>query len=500
MKLKFITIFSLFFLFCGISALSQISCEKWKDPLWTGFTFPQVEFVDAATGTTGSLIFKNVFPFPDQFIQKQALFAARTLYPSSNDENLPVLQKIIYTLNKDDASSPILSGTEISTFFNSTLIDDAEQTGGTNKVIYDTRSALIRDLSNAYLLKPQGENSGEIDAYLTGMTYAVAYQNEVLPVAGRVPGGNWLDGNSITGYFLQWLTHKDPLFLHKINETALLISPWNFDDAIKNTLGSAQSVEGLWIEYQNFLQKSTPYVQTFCGERLKVKSIVASSYANIDEGPEKAFDGEIGTKWCAVTTGKWMEIELENEMEVCQWWILHGGMEREEWITSDFRLQGHDGEKWVDIDNVVGNKINITNREIAPFKTSKLRFIISKAQQTSNTAARIYEFKVYGRVPTSINGVISDRNEFKLINNHPNPVSDKTTIEYYMPQSADEVTFKVYNSVGSVVDVMTVNPLGSGNQSLVWDRKNLPAGFYPYTLNFIKNNTNTQLVGKLLLD
>ena len=35
----------------------------------------------------------------------------------------------------------------------------------------------------------------------------------------RKPGGNWMDGYRTTGFFIQWLTTKDPDAIRKFHET-----------------------------------------------------------------------------------------------------------------------------------------------------------------------------------------------------------------------------------------------------------------------------------------
>jgi hypothetical protein len=74
-------------------------------------------------------------------------------------------------------------------------------------------------------------------------------------VTNRKPGGHWMDGYQTTGFFLQWLTCKDPDFLRKFNYSTRVVIPWSFDKAMKYVFGEKSSVDGLWQEYQAFLTK-----------------------------------------------------------------------------------------------------------------------------------------------------------------------------------------------------------------------------------------------------
>ena len=69
----------------------------------------------------------------------------------------------------------------------------------------------------------------------------------------RKPGGNWMDGYRTTGFFLQWLTTKDPDAIRKFHLTVRNLDVWSFDEAIKSVFGPESGIEVLWEEYQDFL-------------------------------------------------------------------------------------------------------------------------------------------------------------------------------------------------------------------------------------------------------
>lgn len=64
-----------------------------------------------------------------------------------------------------------------------------------------------------------------------------------------------MDGYRTTGFFFQWLTTKDPDAIRKLHLTVRDLEVWSFDKAIKSIFGEDSSIEGMWNEYQAFLEK-----------------------------------------------------------------------------------------------------------------------------------------------------------------------------------------------------------------------------------------------------
>ena len=92
-------------------------------------------------------------------------------------------------------------------------------------------------------------------ASIEGLADAVRAQAGYFDMSTRKPGGNWMDGYRTTGFFIQWLTTKDPDAIRKFHETARGPDEWSFDKAMKRMFGEDASIEGLWNEYQAFLSK-----------------------------------------------------------------------------------------------------------------------------------------------------------------------------------------------------------------------------------------------------
>lgn len=71
-----------------------------------------------------------------------------------------------------------------------------------------------------------------------------------IAVTGRTLDGGVPDD----GFFLEWLTGKDPVLRKFINRFRDRF-PWIFDKAMKHIFGEQVTTDSLWEEYQAFLKK-----------------------------------------------------------------------------------------------------------------------------------------------------------------------------------------------------------------------------------------------------
>jgi hypothetical protein len=126
------------------------------------------------------------------------------------------------------------------------------------------------------------------------------------------------------------------------------------------------------------------------------------------------------SKWCIdqpdADGAKWIKLDLGKSYEINRWVIYHadGGHEPDAYNTRDFKLQrSDDGDHWRDIDAVIGNSENVTDRTVTPFTARYVRLYIMKPTQqglSSQTgewgAVRIYEIELYNtRGGTPVTGV-----------------------------------------------------------------------------------------------
>jgi hypothetical protein len=71
--------------------------------------------------------------------------------------------------------------------------------------------------------------------------------------------------------------------------------------------------------------------------------------------------------------------------------------------------------------------------------------------------------------------------ELELAQNYPNPFSQKTEINYTLPQSED-VSVTIYNILGQEVKTLIDKFQPAGNYSITFQADSLPSGLYLYTL------------------
>jgi len=70
--------------------------------------------------------------------------------------------------------------------------------------------------------------------------------------------------------------------------------------------------------------------------------------------------------------------------------------------------------------------------------------------------------------------------EYSLCQNYPNPFNPGTTIQYYLPKSAD-VSLGIYNTLGQLVAILVNERKDAGSYQVEWNA-NVPSGIYFYRL------------------
>ena len=76
----------------------------------------------------------------------------------------------------------------------------------------------------------------------------------------------------------------------------------------------------------------------------------------------------------------------------------------------------------------------------------------------------------------------ADGSSFELGQNHPNPASETTTIEFYLPKPG-KVQFLLINSLGAIVEQKGID-YSAGKQQLILDVKLYKSGVYHYSIGF----------------
>lgn len=90
-------------------------------------------------------------------------------------------------------------------------------------------------------------------------------------------------------------------------------------------------------------------------------------------------------------------------------------------------------------------------------------------------------------------------NSFALHQNYPNPFNPTTTISFHLPRAGD-VSVKIYNMEGKLINEVVNARYEAGDHSFIWDGKNdagiqVSSGVYLYQIQY----DNSILVKKMIL-
>lgn len=130
------------------------------------------------------------------------------------------------------------------------------------------------------------------------------------------------------------------------------------------------------------------------------KTASANAYHTQGEAPQYAVDGSTGSKWTSVASSpNWLTIDLGQSYHLKRWVVKHAGAGGEPtfYNTKDFKLQAsNDGINFTDVDIVMGNSTNITDRSIHSNARYVRLYITQGTQSGYDGYVRIPEFEVYG--------------------------------------------------------------------------------------------------------
>lgn len=129
-------------------------------------------------------------------------------------------------------------------------------------------------------------------------------------------------------------------------------------------------------------------------------TVKASAYTNDSESPEKAADGDTGTKWCDnSSTVKWLEYKFDKPISISGWRVVNAGSESEDMIASEYYLQRYVDNGWVDVEGVHGNETNTTDLVLErPFVTTAVRLrIVSPERSTKRCGACLRILCIWSR-------------------------------------------------------------------------------------------------------
>ena len=249
-------------------------------------------------------------------------------------------------------------------------------------------------------------------------------------------------------------------------------------------------------------EKNSEDIAHGCSLKLIPGSVRASHQNGSNEGPEKAIDGDLQTKWCVTNNNTpWLELTFDTPVVICRWFVMNAGIESAGYITSAFRLQKQENGQWMDVDVVENNTVNKVDRSVEPFMASRIRLQINKGEQDGNTT-RILEFAVFGQEGTTGIEVLQEKEgKLSVIGNYPNPFSQQTIIRCWAPENISELKLQVYDLWGKLVDNQNYRVMRPSEiQEIVWDRKHTGDGIYFYSVyafengKLIRSNTNKMVI------
>lgn len=225
---------------------------------WSQFTNPRINFTLEDEGE-GRDLYTTLVQDPEAYIQYHARKVSRILYSSVSDP-MPKVEEINYTIyDYDGISEKSGSPPVISIKYSSSYIGKIGKES-LYALDQETRGVLYHIVTYAYQYEPKGigtyETNPEFRACVEGLAFAVRAQTGCFDPQRRQPGGHWLDGLQVTGFFLHWLTlNKNPETVRLFNQTIKDLDVWSFDSAMKSIFGTEVTIEGLWAEYQMDISK-----------------------------------------------------------------------------------------------------------------------------------------------------------------------------------------------------------------------------------------------------
>ncbi|MBP1994671.1 discoidin domain-containing protein [Paenibacillus eucommiae] len=131
------------------------------------------------------------------------------------------------------------------------------------------------------------------------------------------------------------------------------------------------------------------------------KAATVDSTCNASQTAAKAVDGSVinDSKWCSKSSSRWLQIDLGSVKQVNQFVIKHAseGGESASYNTKAYNIQvSADGTNWNAVVNIINNTSGITIDKITEVSARYIKLNVTTPTQTTNSAARIYEFEAYG--------------------------------------------------------------------------------------------------------
>jgi F5/8 type C domain-containing protein len=126
-----------------------------------------------------------------------------------------------------------------------------------------------------------------------------------------------------------------------------------------------------------------------------------SASCNTTETPAKAVNGSVsggnGDKWCSLAATKQLQVDLGAGTSITGFVVRHAGAggEQSGWNTRDYDIEvSPDGTTWTTAVQARASTAAVTTH-VTAVTGRYVRLDVLTAEQSANTAARIYEFEIY---------------------------------------------------------------------------------------------------------
>lgn len=225
---------------------------------WEDFSYPKINYEVLSPAAKGASVYRELVQDPEEYIRYHTQKVAEILYDTASD-SIQDVKTINFQLEEYDGISGKWGNPPSISIVYSTKHIERSAEASLWKLDNETRGVLYHELVHAYQYEPKGIGSystnKEFWACIEGLADAVRAEAGLFDMNTRKPGGHWLDGYRTTGFFLQWLTMKDPNAIRKFHKTVSTLPVWSFDKAMKELFGPANGIAVMWNEYQVFLER-----------------------------------------------------------------------------------------------------------------------------------------------------------------------------------------------------------------------------------------------------
>ena len=219
------------------------------------------------------------------------------------------------------------------------------------------------------------------------------------------------------------------------------------------------------------------------------------------EAPKYIIDGDIRTKWCSNHQTPPYDLKLgwKSPVKFDNVVMYNGGLNEDpkyNTVDADIYAFDHDKKSWVLFAQLKDNYPDERGNIVVLYKkdginADSLKLTINAPESGTGSVARIPELECYfaGTQLTSVKSSVNTLpNDFKVMDNYPNPFNPSTTIEFFTPSHA-QVYVGIYNLLGQEVSRLISGEVPAGTHKMQWNATNsagakVAGGVYFYTVRF----------------